>query len=96
MGLLTDEVRRAQNKYGDGDEREIPNRWRALPLYLRGAMAWMFWGGIALTVGLGLLNGFGPLVALAVEFLTSIGWAIALAWVLAVAIDKLVITLVGR
>ena len=56
----------------------------------------MFWIGLALTVGLGLLNDSGPLVTLAMEFLTSIGRAIALAWVLAVAIDKLVITLVGR
>ena len=96
MGLLSDEVTRAQNKYSDGDEREVPNRWRALPLYLRGAMGWVFWVGLALTVGLGSLNDSGPLVTLAVEFLTSIGWAIVLAWVLAVAIDKLVITLVGR
>ena len=59
-------------------------------------MAWVFWIGLALTVGLGLLNGSGPLWALALEFFTSIGWAIVLAWVLAVAIDKLVIMLVGR
>ena len=59
-------------------------------------MGWVFWVGFALTVGSGLLNGSSPAVALAVEFFTSIGWAIALAWMLAVAIDKLVITLVGR
>ena len=96
MGLLSEEVTRAQNKYGDGDEREVPNRWRVLPLYLRGAMAWVFWVGLALTVGLGLLNGSGPPVALLMEFLTSIGWAIVLAWVLAVAIDWLMIVAIGR
>ncbi|RJT08038.1 hypothetical protein [Halococcus sp. IIIV-5B] len=59
-------------------------------------MAWVFWIGLALTIGLGVLNGSGPLGTLAMEFFTSIGWAIMLAWVLAVALDKLVITLVGR
>ena len=75
-----------------GKFRTDGGRCRCIPE----GQAWVFWIRLALTVGLGLLNGSGPLGALAVEFFTSIGWVIVLAWVLAVATDKFVITMVGR